>query len=46
VIEEAEGNEPTAEVQVPPGQDGPKENGKHAEVYRLPSRPRRTPNPD
>jgi PAS domain S-box-containing protein len=46
VIEEAEGNEPTAEVQVPPGQDGPKENGKHAEVYRLPSPPRRTPNPD
>jgi PAS domain S-box-containing protein len=42
VIEEAEGKEPTAEVQESAGRDRPKGNGKHAEVYRLPSRPPRT----
>ena len=42
VIEEAEGSELTAEDQESTGQDSPKENGKHAEVYRLTPRPPRT----
>jgi MerR family transcriptional regulator, light-induced transcriptional regulator len=42
VIEEAERNQPSAEVQESAGQDSPKENGKHAEVYRLTPRPPRT----
>jgi PAS domain S-box-containing protein len=46
VIEQAEGDELSAETQQPAGQDGPGEKGKHAEVYRLPSRARHTPNPD
>jgi DNA-binding transcriptional MerR regulator len=46
VIERAEGDELSAETQPSAGQDGLEEKRKHAEMYRLTPRSRRTTNPD